>query len=92
STLPALATDLGTYTGISTTGTDHAAGNVSAVDLTANGVLTITFKAAASGVPAALAGKKFTLTPTATSAGAVTWAAAPAAASPIDAKYVPKVK
>lgn len=91
SALPAnCATALNGYTGISCTGTAHAAGNVASItvaDTTA--VLTVTFGAATAGVPAEIAGDTYFLTPTRASNGVVTWAAS---AGTLDAKYVPKVK
>ncbi len=89
SSLPALASDLNTYTGVSVTATDHKAGKVAQIDVGANGLLTVTFDTVANGVPGALAGKTYTLTPTIASNGVVTWATA---AGTLDAKYLPKTK
>lgn len=86
--LPADATALNAYTGISTTATDHAAGNVAQIEIGANGLMTITMKGTADGVPASIAGKTYQLSPTANSNGVVVWTAQ---GGNMDAKYRPKV-
>lgn|SRR5690606_30020423 len=87
--LPADAAALNAYTGISTTATDHAAGNVASIAIGNSGVLTVTLKTAADGVPASIAGKTYTLTPTSNTNGVVVW---DSAVGSIDAKYLPKVQ
>ena len=87
---PATATPtaITTYTGIPATG--NASGNLSDISIAAGGVLTLTFDTVANGVNVALAGKKFTMTPTMVN-GSVTWATSVPAADGIDPKYLPKM-
>lgn len=87
--LPADAAALNSYTGISTTAADHAAGNVASIAVGALGVLTVTLKTAADGVPASVAGTNYLLTPTAQTNGVVTWESS---RGTIDAKFLPKVQ
>lgn len=87
-TLPADAAALNAYTGISTTPADHAAGNVASIAIGALGVLTVTLKSAAEGVPTSIAGATYTLTPTPNNNGVVVWSSARGS---IDQKFLPKV-
>src|SRR5690554_5841188 len=86
--LPASSSDLVSY-GISTTATDHAAGNVASIAIGASGVMTITFS---SSAPAAIASKSYKLEPTMNSNGVVIWSATNNVSNnPLDLKYVPKM-
>ncbi len=89
SRLPPAASDLSTYTGVSTNATDHKAGKVASIAVGTNGVLTVTFDTVANGVPAKLAGLTYTLTPTIASNGVVTWASS---AGTLPVQYLPKTK
>ncbi|EAT11507.1 prepilin-type N-terminal cleavage/methylation domain-containing protein [Bermanella marisrubri] len=94
SALPGTTSALADYTGISTTATDHAAGKVSQISISANGVLEVQFDTTSNNpdVPAGLSGTTYRLTPTISSTGVVTWASSAAGSSPIPAKYLPKLK
>ena len=88
-TITATVAQIEAYTGLdATTAGANASGNLSDIAIAANGVLTLTVGA---GANAALAGKKFVMTPTMT-AGSVTWATSTGGtATDIDAKYLPKM-
>jgi type IV pilus assembly protein PilA len=104
SSLPATASVLETYTGLSglATGTNQAAGKIASVALGANGVLVVTFggtidttstnTATGETVPKELAARSYTLTPRInTVSGAVTWASSAAGGTAqIGAKFLPK--
>lgn len=90
SQLPADAAALSAYTGISTTATDHGAGNVASIAIGANGLLTVTFDSAANGVPTEIADDTYVLDPDINGNGVVTWSVA-TTGSTLDAKYYPKL-
>lgn len=93
SRLPPAVGDLTGYQDVEV-GANAALGMIATVGVEADGVLVVTFDTVAAGVPAALAGVSYDLVPTINANGGVTWAAQVSATggTPIDAKYLPRVK
>lgn len=91
SALPTSTADLVAYTGISATPADHAVGKVASVAVSDTGTLTVTF-GTGSDVPKELQGVSYQLEPTISSSGATAWASKAAGGTPIDVKFLPKLK
>jgi type IV pilus assembly protein PilA len=74
SSLPAAATDVANYAGV-TSGTDNEAGKIASVTIDGNGTLVLLFKTTTvdSSVPANLSGRDYALVPLMSSSGVVTW-------------------
>jgi type IV pilus assembly protein PilA len=88
SALPADADALASYSGISKTPDDYEAGKVISITIGNNGLLTGKFNSASDGVPDQIADKTFSLRPSISSTGVVTWKSE---AGTLSLRYLPKM-
>ncbi len=88
SALPPTSTELQNAFGISVTPADHASGKIKSIEIGNHGKLTGMFIPASGGVPEPIAGKTFSLVPTRSSSGHLTWSSE---AGTLDAKYLPRM-
>lgn len=86
--LPPTSTELKNSFGVSTNPSDYAAGKIKSIEVGNLGKLTGTFIDASGGVPEPIAGKTFSLVPTRSSSGHLTWSSE---AGTLDAKYLPRM-
>jgi type IV pilus assembly protein PilA len=88
SALPADADALASYSGISKTPGDYEAGKVISITIGNNGLLTGKFNSTSDGVPDQIADKTFSLRPTISPTGVVTWKSE---AGTLSLRYLPKM-
>jgi type IV pilus assembly protein PilA len=88
SSLPADADALVNYSGISKTPDAHEAGKIISITIGENGLLTGKFNSASDGVPDQIADKTFSLRPTISPTGVVTWKSE---AGTLSLRYLPKM-